>query len=243
MLKTFHIDTAIKKTVNKVSEETLIKLEKKYGRIDGREEDITSKLEDKLGDTLVDGIQREFSGTKINGLAFDLFTYKKKQEKNNGADVLGVVDITLNGQRVKKAYLAQCKIGKVEGIDNFKHTIFSCISSKNILEQAEKMLAITSDSFFFIYTKKGIYAIPAFQIRLCNKKHLISSKETHFLNLGTFYSDFFKCFIGDEKLGNSIDLAEDTKFDVKMRSARTLIYITIKEDSLITQKTKTKVRV
>lgn len=235
MLKSFRIDKTIRETINRVSQNTLGRIKEKYGNIDGREEDITSKLEDKLGENLVDEIQNELNGQIINGLAFDIFTYKKTQEKHNGADIFGVVDIQVNGKRVRKSYLAQCKIGHIVGYDSFSVPIFNCRSSKDILQQAENMLAISSDSFFFIYTDIGIFTLPAFQLRLCNKTNYINSNEIYFHGLGSFYAEFFKCFIGDEKLMNNFNATIDIKKLVEQKNIfdelkiNNLTYTTIKE--------------
>ncbi len=233
MLKSFRIGKAIREAVNKAAQLTIDRIKNKYGNIDGKEEDITSKLEDRLGVELVESIESEISGKEIQGLLFDVVTYKKSQEKNVGADIMGIVDIQLNGKRVTKLYLAQCKVGHITK-DRFGASIFNCSSSKDILEQAEKMLAITSDSFFFIYTEDAIFTVPAFQIRLCNKTNYINSTELYFKVLGTFYSDFFKCFIGDEKAIPPFDSTKTIRELIKSETFPDLIkfnnlsYVTIK---------------
>lgn len=211
MLKKFRVERAIRNIVKRISNRTIRRIVEKYGTLNGYEENITSKLEDNLSIELIDSIEQELSGKIIKGLSFDVFTYKKKQENNTGADILGVVDLQINSQRVIKTYLAQCKVGIIIRKDDFGHHTFRCRSSNDILAQAEKMLSISSDSFFFIYTEEGIFVLPAFDIRLCNKKHTIDSDEIYFHGLGVFYAEFFKCFIGDEKVIQGHGIMKDIK--------------------------------
>ncbi len=211
MLKKFRVEQAIRNIVKRISNQTIRRIVAKYGTLSGYEENITSKLEDNLSIELINSIEQELSGKIIKGLSFEVFTYKKKQEHNTGADILGVVDLQINGQRVIKSYLAQCKVGIITGRDGFGHHTFRCRSSNDILVQAEKMLSISSDSFFFIYTEEGIFVLPAFDIRLCNKEHIIDSSEIYFHGLGVFYAEFFKCFIGDEKVLQEHGIMNDNK--------------------------------
>lgn len=228
MLKTYHIESAVKRAVNGASHKIISRIKQKYGKLDGKEEDITSKLEPILGDELAEGIEKKLNGKRINGIQFDVRTFKKKEESINGADFMGIVNIHLNGQKVNKAFLAQCKVGKLRKRNNLGQAEFTVSSSNDMLKQAEDMLRITSDSFFFIYTDEGVYVIPAFQIRLCNKANSLRSSEAHFLNLGIFYADFLKCFIGDEKMGNNFAIALSNKKDI--RPDMTLSYVSIKDD-------------
>jgi len=216
MFKSFRIDRLIKTSIAKAAQKTIARIIEKYGSLSGREEDITSKLEERFGSELIEEIATQFKFNKKHGLNFDVFSYRKKQEHETGADILGIVDIQVNSKRVTKIYLAQCKVGKVTNHEKNSWPQFECVSSNDILAQAEAMLSLTSDSFFFIYTEKGIFSTPAFQIRLANKSKKIKSSEVYIKKIESFYSDFFKCFIGDEvsKLGikdnlNIREIAED----------------------------------
>lgn len=58
------------------------------------------------------------------------------------------------------------------------------------------MLALSSDSFFLLYTPKQVYVVPAFSV-LLGDKNRISTSEHYVMPLSRFYAEFFKCFVGD----------------------------------------------
>jgi len=64
------------------------------------------------------------------------------------------------------------------------------------------MLNLSSDSFVFIYSLRGIFCIPAFQIALGNS-NTIDTARYPYHSFGTFFEEFFKCFIGDHKISPS----------------------------------------
>ena len=68
-----------------------------------------------------------------------------------------------------------------------------------IQSQANDMLRITSDSFFFLYTDQGIYVTPALEVQLLGKNS-IDTDYLYYKKLGSFYQEFFKCFIGDHHI-------------------------------------------
>lgn len=110
----------------------------------------------------------------------------------------GVLKIDVNGKKTSKAYLAQAKVCQIKREDRVGNPVIYRYD-KNINDQASKMLNITSDSFFFLYTKQGIYVIPA--IEVCSTcKNSINTEELHYHNFGVFYEEFFKCFVGDHKI-------------------------------------------
>lgn len=213
MAKIYGLDSVVRLKVRKICKALINRHKKKYVEIDGREEEITSQLERVLAEDLVTEIQKVFN-EKDKRIVFDTYTYKKVNEAVNGADFMGIVDIELNNTRVRKAFLAQCKIAKGVSFNPYRGYSFQGASSKNILEQAEKMLKLTSDSFFFFYTSQGIFVVPAFQIRSINEKYKIDSSNYYYHTIEHFYSEFFKCFIGDEKivsLGNSKSFPKESE--------------------------------
>lgn len=234
MIKSRKIVEELRTTVKQVSDNPIQRVIRKYGDINGREEDLTSKLEDRLGEDLVTEMKNKLGDKKMDGISFNVLTYKKKEEKFNGADILGIYELNANGVKISKAYLAQCKVGKIS-----KGKIhFYCSSSKNVITQAKKMLNITSDSFFFIYTNKGVFSVPAFQIVLANKTKSINGKNVFYKRIDTFYVDLFKCFIGDHKISNKFQetrqieqLIENNQFNELFDiSIKNILYIGASED-------------
>jgi hypothetical protein len=66
------------------------------------------------------------------------------------------------------------------------------------------MLNLTSDSYVFIYSEKGIFVTPTYGTKLsCGK---IDTRNQFYKSIGRFYSEFFNCFIGEHK-ANGQDLS------------------------------------
>jgi hypothetical protein len=91
---------------------------------------------------------------------------------------------------VKKGFLAQAKL--IEPSRSIRARDFA-----EMQEQCGKMLEISSDSFLFLYSKNGIFSVPATAV--------VSSKRTNPHNLysrsiSRFYEEHFSCFLGDRRI-------------------------------------------
>jgi len=153
-------------------------IEKYNSKTVQEEEDITTRLAAEIESHLNN---HKYEGVMITA---KVFTRKGRnsEEKITGAD-LGVI-LNINNGQIQKAFLSQAKKGQYNN-GNIK-------LDRNKLDiQCKKMLNISSDSFIFIYTSRGIFVVPAFNYRNTYLNHK---------NLGNFFFDFLTCFIGDHKI-------------------------------------------
>ncbi|MDF9615921.1 hypothetical protein P5763_28485 [Bacillus cereus] len=216
------ITKIIETETQKLSDDVIRRRVQIDSTIAGREEDITSKLETKLSEDLNERLTtalKEYEGK----ITFEVYPFKKTEEKRVGADLCGIVDINHNGKRIVKYFLAQSKVCSVKQSKAGK--VYYKGGDSNLNHQIEDMLSITSDSFVFIYSEDGIFATPAFGIRGSNGK--IDTRSQYYKSLGSFYAEFFKCFVGDHKVGeldlNTLSLKEI----IKLVKAKFIHYIKI----------------
>lgn len=170
-----------------------------YEELKGFEEPITGGMKSLLTTKLLDTVVSQLNGKKIGDVNFKIQIFTKQTENKIGADLGGIFKFKKNGKELKKAFLAQAKVGK---INSLKNNIY-CYN-QDIQIQAENMLKYSSDSFFFVYTKHGIKVFSAMEVYL-NGKNSINSKELYFHDFGYFMKEFFKCFIGDHLIGGLYD--------------------------------------
>jgi hypothetical protein len=158
----------------------------------GREEEFTGGIRYEVNGHLLSTIQGRLNGHRCGGLAFRVETFTKTLEAQVGADLAGVVSISIGGSTVTKAFLAQAKVAQATP-QGWKS------SNPDSLRQAADMLRLSSDSFFFLYAPAQVFVVPAFSVLLGGKAQ-IDSTEHYFMPLARFYAEFFKCFIGDHLL-------------------------------------------
>lgn len=161
--------------------------------LQGRETEITPSISSEITGHLLDEVEKLLDNKKIQGVRFHVNTYKQSEENITGADLLGILSIDLNGNKIQKFFLAQAKVGTRRQNGNAY-----CIN-QDILRQAKDMLNHSPASFFFIYTKEGLEVVSALMIQLLNKNS-INTKEIISKDFSEFYKDFFDCFIGDNRI-------------------------------------------
>lgn len=155
---------------------------------------------------LLKNISIRLDGVEINGCRISISTLKKKQEATVGADLVGVLEITSGARKISKAFLAQAKVA---GIYTDSHgDEFFKTRSPDLLEQAEKMLRISSAAYFFLYSKRGIACVSALQASL-GGSNAIDTATYPYHSFGSFFEEFFKCFIGDHRLSPDALQAKD----------------------------------
>jgi hypothetical protein len=164
-------------------------------QIEGKEELISGGLQSELTNHLIDCVKRALPGISLPNVSFRVESFTKKQEKQVGADLGFVIKIKKNGKEISKAFLAQSKIGKYR---KRKKSYYAY--NADILTQANNMLNLTSDSFFLLYTEKGVKCFSALQIKL-NNKNSINSVELPYHSFGWLIKEFFGCFVGDNHIG------------------------------------------
>jgi hypothetical protein len=169
-----------------------------HTEVKGKEEEIIAQFASEITLHLLEDIQHRLNGRQIKDVKFSVYVYRKRSEEPYvGADLAGVLEMNLDGVSITKTYLAQAKVGKiVKG--SFKDDYVVAKDSR-VLGQAYDMLRITPSSYIFLYSAKGIEVVPAQEVRLANS-NTISTQRFYTRTLGSFYEEFFKCFIGDNKL-------------------------------------------
>jgi len=116
------------------------------------------------------------------------------QEKEYGADFLGVLEINLPHYAVRKGFLAQAKL--VEPLEGFSSGEFT-----RMKEQCERMLELSPDSFVFHYSSNGIRVIPATAVVGSIEPNApFDPRGVYSRSVATFYEDHFASFIGDPRI-------------------------------------------
>jgi hypothetical protein len=168
---------------------------------DGREEDISSQLVAEITGHLLEEIKKRICEIRVNGIEFDAVIYKKKTENAVGADIAGAVTYNGFGQNQTKVFLVQSKVAK-----SAKKAKGNKIRIKardpRLLKQCENMLKITPAAFVFVYSEFGVHVIPAVEI-VVSGKSVIDTNVLYYKELGDFYEEVYKCFIGDSALGRA----------------------------------------
>ncbi len=202
----------IEREFGRVSDRLSEQVIKQFGNdIGGREEDISAGLKTELTLNLLNNIKKRLNRKTINNVQFKVEVFRKKTESITGADLGFVLKIVHGENVVKKGFLAQSKVcdKKKPKKGNFYYYCPPRAANvhSNVLKQADAMLNYTSDSFFFLYTKDGVKVVPAFSIKL-NGKRGVDTRDFYFRHFRFFMKDFFKCFVGDHKVGKMMDFGE-----------------------------------
>ncbi len=118
------------------------------------------------------------------------------EEKQFGADFLGVLDLNLPGYQIKKGFLAQAK----------RQEPGSKLSSQEwerLYRQCESMLQFTPEGFVFVYALNGVFMVPAISVIACSSTHPQDLHTLHPKTTGGFYKEHFQCFIGEKRIDSA----------------------------------------
>ena len=194
MFKEQRILSDIAKAADEAASSTLSEMLEEYRKISNREEETTHNLAREIR-RLIKGIKERLHGRTIRGVKFGAYVlHKQTEEPVVGADLAGIIRLTVDNITVSKMFLAQAKVGEFRYGHKYPTTIRK---DPNLLPQCEKMLKRSSDSFVFIYTERGVFVVPALSVRLANKNSLDLREHYCYERFGNFYKEFFRCFIGD----------------------------------------------
>ena len=163
-----------------------------------REEEITSQMRSEITLHLLEAVKEQLNGKFINGLFFDVYTYTKKQEHVVGADLAGIISMTVDDITITKGYLAQAKVAKAAYRDD-KNKLHARVYDPRLSDQTQKMLDISSSSVVFIYSKYGVHVVPATATKLWNRNRVDTTKQ-YYMSLGEYYSEMYRSFVGDTNL-------------------------------------------
>lgn len=199
MIKKYTFIQEAANAVKIAAEESASAVLSQHAKIRGREEEITAQLKSQITQRMVDQVQANLNGKEINGVRFAVQVFRRAEEHEVGADLMGVLQIDTPTDSVRKMFLAQAKVCDL-GTDSWGNPIAICHDYDSRLRgQVRDMLALTPDSFAFFYTTEGIFVVPAFQISLTSGNR-ISTDEVYAHRIGPFYEEHFKCFIGDQRI-------------------------------------------
>lgn len=188
------IRTIIKRSTNRVTKRIL----RLHNELKGREEEITAQIASEITLHLLDEISFQLNNTKINGIDFKVYVYKKTtEEPKTGADIAGIIDIKLGKRRITKSYLSQAKVENIGNSENGENVIG--FTNSDIQKQVNNMLNITNSSYVFVYSKRGIEVLSAQAVKALNSNRIRMNKSLA-QDIGFFYEQFLRCFIGDHKL-------------------------------------------
>lgn len=165
------------------------------GRIE-QEPDFTSRM---LG-----AIEEAMNNFSVKGVRWTAKTLTDRgpgaQEKQYGADFIGVLEISLPGYEVRKGFLAQAKL--IEPNKRMASRDFHRMAS-----QCERMLRLSPDSFVFLYSKQGVSVVPAISIvSVATSMPFTNPYRLYPRGIATFYQEHFASFIGDRNISRP-DLA------------------------------------
>ena len=176
-------------------------------------------------------IENRIKGMKFNGVLWDAPpldpkdekryrvlwdapSLASKDEKRYGADLMGVLDIHLCDYKVKKGFLAQAK--KAEPKSRFDSRGW-----RRLVDQCEKMLECTPESFVFIYSRnRGIRTLPAVSVLGSTSKDLF---DLYHHSLQNFFERHLQCYIGDRRLNSP---SVDTLRRLDILPARNVLHLT-----------------
>jgi hypothetical protein len=142
-------------------------------------------------------------------------------EKRFGADVLGVLTINTPAYRATKGFLAQAKRAE-PGVP------FSKSRWGGLIDQCDKMLAVTPDSFVMAYSKKwGVSFFSAQAVRSFSGRDLY---ELYDMSVRSFFERHIESFIGDRRLNApNIHVLERLHLDEAPRASAHVLHLQASE--------------
>jgi hypothetical protein len=136
------------------------------------------------------------------------------QEKRYGADFVGVLQINLPEFNTSKGFLAQAKLLK-------KYEFMKKSEIKKMLDQCNKMLHISPDSYVFFYSTNGIYIVPAISVISSTD---FSPSSLYSYSVARFFETHFKSFIGDRNISTpEITVVQQLEELLKRYEARAVL--------------------
>ena len=192
--------TFIREAANAVAtaaEESARAVLSQHTRIQGREEEITAQLKSEITLRMLNRVQAALNGAEMHGVQFAVQVFRRRQESHVGADLMGALQIDTPTDSVRKVFLAQAKVCRSD-TNSWRHPIAIC-NDPRLKDQARSMLRLTSDSFVFLYTDQKVFVVPALQVAL-TPGNRVSTDDIYAHEIGRFYEEHFKCFVGDQRL-------------------------------------------
>ncbi len=145
-------------------------------------------------DRMLGAIEETMHGFESNGVIWQAKTFtdrgRNAQETQIGADFAGILSIDLPGFKVKKGFLAQAKLLKMD-------YSFPPYEFERLKQQSELMLCYSPESFVFFYSVRGVFVVPAISIVNSEPRNPF---EFYSKSITRFYEEHLESFIGDQRL-------------------------------------------
>jgi hypothetical protein len=146
-------------------------------------------------DRMLGRIEQAMDEFRVKGVTWSAKTLTDRapnaQEREFGADFVGVLDISLPRYAVKKGFLAQAKMIEpeepVRGQDWERMRV-----------QCDRMLRLSPVSYLFVYSLSGTVVVPAAAI--VSSSEPVNPHEFYSRRLSRFFEEHFECFIGDLRI-------------------------------------------
>ncbi len=198
MLKDHRVAQSVAKAIEASAEDVVQQILSMYGREPkGREENITAQLASEFTLHLMKRVKKRLNRKMINGVRFWVYLFRKKEEKEVGADLAGVLRFEREGRVVTKAYLAQAKVGRVSINECNEEVVV--VRDPRLRSQVRNMLSFTSSAYVFLYSSIGVRVVSAHVLNLLSQD-VLRTDEVYNHNIGWLYAEMFKSFVGDHRL-------------------------------------------
>ena len=153
--------------------------------------------EPQLTDRWLGRIAESLQGYRVKGVTWTAKTLTDRgsgaQERQYGPDFIGVLDIDLPEYKVKKGFLAQAKL--------LKNGYLNTSEFNRMRHQCEQMLALSPDSFVFLYSRDGIRVVPAIAVVSAAAPEVVFEPDALYSRkISRFYEEHLECFIGDRSI-------------------------------------------
>ena len=155
--------------------------------------------EPQVTDRILGAIQERVRNQRFGNVVWKARTLRTgrgiaAEEKRHGADLMGVLDINLDGYSAKKGFLAQAK--RAEPDRQFGNRDWDRLRS-----QCKTMLDRTSASFVLVYSvRRGIKIFPANSVVELESRQIF---DLYGRSVSSFFESHIQCFIGDRRLNST----------------------------------------
>jgi hypothetical protein len=172
--------------------------------------------EPHLTDRMLGRIAQTMEGQRKHGIMWTAKTLtdhgRGTQEKQYGADFVGVLDIAIPGYKVAKGFLAQSKL--------IKNASMHAGEFRRMVDQCKQMLELSPASYVFAMESGGIRVLPAVAVVASSgPEYLFSPDSVYSRKISSFYEAHFECFIGD------LGIHEPSEDTLESLRARSLLYL------------------
>ena len=169
-------------------------------------------------DRMLGRIEKAMDEFRVKGVTWTAKTLTDRgpnaQEKEYGADFVGVLEIDLPRYAVKKGFLAQAKM--IEPGVGVKNSDW-----ERMRLQCDRMLRLSPVSYLFVYSVAGTVVVLAAAI--VSSAEPVNPHKFYSRRLSRFFEEHFECFIGDLRIhAPTIEALEGLR---EQLLARQLLYL------------------